>query len=102
MHNACTIVKVNGDYLDSRIKNSEAELASYDSTRIDALLDRTFDEYGLVVCGWSAEWDSGLRMAIERTKRSPIHDVLGRPGENWVTAAADLVAHREGSADPNR
>ena len=91
-HNACTIVKVNGDYLDSRIKNSDAELASYDP-RIDELLNRIFDEYGLVVCGWSAEWDSGLRKAIERTKSRRYTTYWAARGE-LGTAAADLVTHR--------
>jgi NAD-dependent SIR2 family protein deacetylase len=40
-HARCTIVKVHGDYLDARIKNTPAELASYDP-RMDALLDKTF------------------------------------------------------------
>jgi hypothetical protein len=64
-HTQCTIVKVHGDYLDARIRNTPDELAAYDP-RIDALLDRIFDEYGLIVCGWSAEWDTGLRAAITR------------------------------------
>ena len=92
VHNSCTIVKVNGDYLDSRIKNSEEELASYDP-RIDALLDRIFDEYGLVVCGWSAAWDSGLRTAIERAKNRRYTTYWATRGE-LRTAAADMVAHR--------
>jgi hypothetical protein len=64
-HTQCTIVKVHGDYLDARIRNTPAELASYDE-RIDGILDRIFDEYGLIVCGWSGEWDTALRAAIAR------------------------------------
>jgi hypothetical protein len=64
-HSQCTVVKVHGDYLDARIRNTPDELASYDP-RIDVLLDRIFDEYGLIVCGWSAEWDTALRAAIAR------------------------------------
>jgi hypothetical protein len=64
-HSRCTIVKIHGDYLDSRIKNTRLELASYEKPMSD-LLDRVFDEYGLLVCGWSAEWDVALRGAIER------------------------------------
>jgi hypothetical protein len=47
-HTACTIIKVHGDYLDSRIKNTPAELSHYDS-RVNRLLDQVFDEYGLRV-----------------------------------------------------
>lgn len=66
-HAGCSIIKVHGDYLDSRIKNSPEELAQYDK-RINRLLDRIFDEFGLIVCGWSAEWDVALRNALERCK----------------------------------
>ena len=65
VHTSCTVIKVHGDYLDTRIKNSPAELAEYDP-RIDRLLDRVFDEFGLIVCGWSAEWDAALRSVLER------------------------------------
>jgi len=64
-HSGVTIIKLHGDYLDTRIRNTEAELAGYDPT-FDRLLDRIFDEYGLIISGWSAEWDVALRAAIER------------------------------------
>lgn len=67
IHSNCTVVKLHGDYLDTRIKNTPEELTVYDP-RIDALLDRVFDEFGLVVCGWSAEWDKALWAALERCK----------------------------------
>ena len=61
----CVVVKLNGDYMDSRIRNTERELAEY-SDKFNVLLDRVFDEYGLIICGWSAAWDRALRTAIER------------------------------------
>lgn len=64
-HSGATIIKLHGDYLDTRIKNTDTELAAYD-VALDNLLDRVFDEYGLIVCGWSADWDIALRAAIER------------------------------------
>jgi len=67
VHTNCTIIKVNGDYLDTRIRNTLEELASYEE-EIDKLLDRIFDEFGLIVCGWSGEWDTALRSALERCK----------------------------------
>ncbi len=65
VHQRCVIVKIHGDYLDDRIKNTEDELASYDPA-MNAYLDRIFDEFGLIVCGWSGEWDEALRVAFER------------------------------------
>ena len=67
VHNRCTLIKVHGDYLDTRIKNSDEELSEYEPS-MNLLLDRVFDEYGLVVCGWSGEYDVALRDAIERCK----------------------------------
>lgn len=64
-HTKCTIIKLHGDYLDTRIKNTPDELEFYD-TRLNTLLDRVLDEYGLIVSGWSAEWDTALRAALER------------------------------------
>jgi SIR2-like domain len=64
-HSACTVVKVNGDYLDTRIKNTPEELGEYDD-RIKVLLGRIFQEYGLVVCGWSGTYDTALIDALRR------------------------------------
>jgi hypothetical protein len=75
-----TVVKVHGHYLDTRIKNTPAELDAYDPA-VDALLDRVFDEFGLIVCGWSATWDTALRRAIERC---PSH----RYTTYWATRGA--------------
>ena len=65
VHTACTVLKLHGDYLDTRIRNTAKELAKY-PRGINNFLDRVFDEYGLVVCGWSADWDTALADAIIR------------------------------------
>ena len=54
-----------GDYLSPDLKNTVDELADYDPS-IDHLLDEVFDQYGLIVCGWSGIWDTALRNAILR------------------------------------
>jgi SIR2-like domain len=59
----CTVVKLHGDYLDTRLRNTPAELASYEP-RMTVLLERCLDDYGLVVAGWSAQWDTGLRELV--------------------------------------
>ena len=61
------VFKVHGDYLDTRIRNTAEELAQYPE-EVDDLLDRIFDEYGLIVCGWSGEWDPALCAALTRTR----------------------------------
>ena len=65
IHTRCCVIKLHGDYLDTRIRNTSSELDQY-SREFDDLLDRIFDEFGLVICGWSAEWDGALRSAINR------------------------------------
>jgi hypothetical protein len=64
-HNHCTVIKVHGDYLDTRLKNTAAEIGKYDETT-NRLLDQIFDQYGLIICGWSADWDVAMRNAITR------------------------------------
>ncbi|MCH7737440.1 MAG: zinc ribbon domain-containing protein [Chloroflexi bacterium] len=63
----CTVVKLSGDYMDTRIKHTPEELGVYDPA-VDSLLDRVIDEYGFIISGWSAEWDTALRGAFERNK----------------------------------
>lgn len=64
-HASCLLVKLHGDYLDIGLRNTTSELASYEPA-MDHLLDRILDDYGLLVCGWSANWDTALRAAIDR------------------------------------
>jgi hypothetical protein len=62
---------------------------------MDSLLDRVFEDYGLVVCGWSADWDVALRAAIERAvdPRFPLYwAARGAPSEK----AKALIEHRSG------
>ncbi len=66
-HAGVTVMKVNGDYLDTRIKNTPEELEKYDP-ETDRLLDKIFDEYGLVVCGWSGTSDTALKDALKRAR----------------------------------
>ena len=65
IHTGCCVVKLHGDYLDTRIRNTSSELDQY-PPELNNLLDRILDEFGLVICGWSAEWDGALREAISR------------------------------------
>lgn len=66
-HSECTILKIHGDYRDTRFKNVTDELKSY-SEPLSDLLKRIFDEYGIITSGWSAEWDTALRDTITSVK----------------------------------
>ena len=65
VHTQHCLVKLHGDYLDTRVRNTPSELGEY-PVEFNQLLDRIFDEFGLVVCGWSADWDFALRDAMFR------------------------------------
>jgi len=67
VHNNCTIIKLHGDYMDTRIKNTPEELAKYPK-KVDKYFDRVLEEFGLIICGWSAEYDTALRNALYRRK----------------------------------
>ncbi len=98
IHTQCCVFKVHGDYLDTRIMNTPAELDQY-PPEFDQLLDRIFDEFGLIVCGWSAEWDGALRKAIYRTpsrRFSTYWAVRGEPGDE----AQRLIDHRGAQVIP--
>lgn len=97
-HVKCLVFKVHGDYLDTRIKNTPEELERYER-RTNGLLDRILTEYGLIVCGWSGEWDTALANAILRTTRH-------RFSTYWLvrgalsTRATEIVSHRQATVVP--
>lgn len=92
VHSRCYILKLHGDYPDNRILNTDDELARYPA-EFDRQLDRILDEYGLIVAGWSGEWDPALRAAIQRapSRRYPTYWASrGAPS----APAQDLITHR--------
>lgn len=56
---------LHGDYTNPEMLNTPDELRAYDPT-VDARLDELFDQYGLLIVGWSATWDPALRAALAR------------------------------------
>jgi len=91
-HSRCYVLKLHGDYLDNRILNTDAELASYPA-EFDRQLDRILDEYGLIVAGWSGEWDPALRAAILRAPNRRYPAYWASRGEPSALAQ-DVIAHR--------
>ena len=87
------VIKVNGDYLDARIRNTIDEINKYPK-EINNLLDQIFDEFGLVVCGWSADWDIALRKAIVRVPSRRFTTYWAVYGEASAEAQK-LIRHRQ-------
>jgi hypothetical protein len=97
-HSKCYLLKLHGDYKDARILNTDAELSGYPDD-YNKMLDRIFDEYGLIVAGWSGEWDQGLRTAFLRTvnrRYTVFWAARGKIGE----AASELIIHRKAKVIP--
>ncbi|GDX95762.1 hypothetical protein LBMAG47_14260 [Planctomycetia bacterium] len=67
VHEKVVVFKLNGDYRDPSIRNTAGELSKYDP-ETTLFLNHICESYGLVVCGWSGEWDLALRVALEATK----------------------------------
>jgi hypothetical protein len=93
LHN-CTIIKVNGDYRDSRIRNIEEELTAYDP-QIEGLIRQVLGDLGLVVCGWSSKWDPALSNLV-RDCRSSKYATYWTHRSSPTSDAAALVEAREG------
>ena len=95
-HSNCYLFKLHGDYKDARILNTDAELSKY-PPEYEVLLERILDEHGLVVCGWSGEWDHALRAAILRA-RSRRYSMFWTARGVLGARAEELIAHRKGLA----
>jgi len=98
VHTRCVIVKLHGDYRDTRIKNTPEELANY-SQALNAFLDRVFDEFGLIICGWSGEWDIALRKAILRSPNRRFATYWLAKGE-LTEGAQHIIQHRRAQVIP--
>lgn len=93
IHTQCCVFKVHGDYQDTRIRNSPTELEGYPQ-EFNQLLDRILDEFGLIVCGWSADWDVGLREAIFRAPSRRFTTYWALRGD-VSNEARRLIDHRQ-------
>ena len=93
VHIPCCVFKVNGDYQDHRIRNITGELDSYPNPN-NELLGQIFEQFGLIVCGWSAEYDGGLRIAMSDT-RSPHFTTYWAQFGELTDQARQLIRQRD-------
>ena len=97
-HAKCYLVKLHGDYKDARILNTDEELSQYAPAFME-LLDRIFDDHGLIVCGWSGAWDVALCDAIMSNPSRRYSMYWAAQGSIGDTAQR-IVAHRRGHVVP--
>lgn len=85
-----TIVKINGDYIDCRFRNTTSELEDYPK-ELRNFLTRIFEDYGLITCGWSATWDVGLVDIIKKAIVPRYNSFMSYIGK----ASSELIALAE-------
>jgi hypothetical protein len=61
--------------------------------KYNRLLDRIFDEFGLIVCGWSGDWDHALRAAVLRMPNRR-YTVYWAARGHLAAGAQEVVTHR--------
>ncbi|MDN4161079.1 SIR2 family protein [Nocardioides abyssi] len=94
VHADATVVKLHGDYKDLGTRNTPEELSDYPA-EWTTLLRQVFDEYGLLISGWSADWDTALVAALDATpnRRYPLYwDSRSSKGDT----AQRILANRRG------
>lgn len=104
----CLVVHLHGDYLTPvGLLNTADELSHYPLI-IDQFLDQIFQQYGLVIAGWSGRWDAALRAALSRNPSSHYgrywinqnelleegRDLLTLSGSLFIEGLADTVLNR--------
>lgn len=97
-HADATVIKLHGDYKDLGSLNTPEELSAYPE-QWTTLLAQVFDEYGLIISGWSADWDTALVAALDASpnRRYPLYwDSRSSKGET----AQRVLTNRSGSILP--
>lgn len=80
IHNKITVVKINGDYLETSFLNIKKELEKYDP-EMEAFLTNVFENFGLITCGWSAQWDIGLLDILRKSNKFRFSNYFTYRGE---------------------
>ena len=82
-HAPSTVIKLHGDYLTLGMRNTPDEVGTYPS-EWKKLLAQILDEYGLLVVGWSAEYDVALgdEILTSPSRRYPMY---------WASFQGDLT-----------
>lgn len=99
VHNkTVTVIKINGDYIDCRFRNTTEELDNYPE-EMENYVRRIFEDFGLITCGWSATWDNGLVDIIQGSAAPRYNSFFTSVGEASDVIKA-LVASKRGEIMP--
>lgn len=94
VHCELTIIKINGDYQDSRFLNTKIELSDYPE-KLKKYILQIINEYGLISCGWSGKWDEGLFNIIRQSENFRFGSFWTHVG-NCESELAELALYRRG------
>jgi len=94
VHSSFVLIKINGDYLDTRFLNTEDELSSYDK-KLNEYLLKVINEFGIISCGWSAKWDLGLVNIIKQSENYRFYSYWTYLG-NCETELKEISTLRKG------
>ncbi len=101
-HAPATVIKLHGDYLDLGTRNTPSELESYPD-EWKTLVSQVLDEYGLVISGWSADWDKALVALMEAApnRRYPLfwdqRSSRGDTAQRLLAARAGIMVPAAGA-----
>ena len=93
-HDPLTVIKVHGDLLENDTRNIAEELVAYPD-EMKALLRRVFDEYGLIVSGWSVTYDKALAQLLLDTNTHRYSTYWSEP-YTITDKAKEVIAARHG------
>jgi hypothetical protein len=93
VHNTCTLFKLHGHYTDFTTLNTGSELEAYAASTSN-LLKRVLEDFGLITCGWSGQWDTALIEAV-KDSHSPYQVYFTNPGAPGEKAQS-MIAARNG------
>lgn len=94
VHAKVTVLKLHGDYKDLTTLNTPQELGDYPG-QWRLVLEEVLRDYGLIIVGWSAIWDTALVHQLEQnpSRRYPMYwDARSSKGAE----ATQLLRHRDG------
>ncbi|PEA92923.1 hypothetical protein CON66_27210 [Bacillus cereus] len=94
LHSDCTVIKINGDYKDNRFRNISEELSSY-SPNLEELLKDIFDKFGLIISGWSGEWDVAIKDIMKSIVSRRYSWYWHSYSNQLTTGAQELVTFRD-------
>ncbi|HHP1053028.1 SIR2 family protein [Bacillus cereus] len=94
LHSDCTVIKINGDYKDNRFRNISEELSSY-SPKLEELLKDIFDKCGLIISGWSGEWDVAIKDIMKSISSRRYSWYWHSYSDQLTNGAQELVSFRD-------